>query len=160
MKKLIAMLLAVMLVMSFCMVPAMAEAVALGETNLVMDLGDLDECELTDEDIEEGVILFLTNEEETLEIVVACYEADVTLEDLYAELEEEAKDEENGITAYGTTTINDVEACFETIADGEDNFILYYIVDGENMVMISVWYADEDAGSLSAEIIGTLELAK
>lgn len=158
MKKIIAMLLAMMLVLSFAMVPAMAEAVAIGETNLTLDLGDLEEYELEDEDLEEGIIMVVGNEEETLEIVVMAYDAEgATLEDVQASM---AEDTESGITGSGTTTINGVDAFFMTITDGEDNYIVYFVLDGEIMLEITVWYADDAAGALSSEVMNTLALAK
>lgn len=160
MRKTIAMLCAFLLVCALGSVPALAEATALGESSLVMDQDQLMEYEFTEEDIEEGIFLILSNEEDTLEIVFSKLELQIPVEEFFAQLEADAQDPEKGITSYGTTAIHDVDAYFQTLTVDEENYILYFLLDGEDMVQITIWYADEEAGDLSAEIIGTLERAK
>lgn len=156
MKKLIAMLLAAMMVMSFCLVPAMAEEVAIDETSLVLDLGDLGLFELSEEDEEDGVLMIFGDEEETIVGVVMLLDAEGnTLADIEAL---ESEDLGEGIST-GYTTINDIETLFIAGEDEDGMFFNYYILEGEILVYIEFWCADENAAQLQNTVMSTLTRA-
>lgn len=149
MKKLISLLLVCLMLASVC---AVAEYTCIPDTSLKLDLGDMFEYELDWEDIENDAVMIFGDEDETVECYVFVYEMEgYTLADI-----EEEFSEEEGILAMGYTSINGVDALYMVLDDDGENYVVYFILDGDNVVEINFWYEDEDAAQLTGVVMATI----
>ena len=152
MKKLVALMLVVL--MTLTMTAAVAEIEMIGDTNLSLDLGDLEIYELTDEDAEDGVVLFFGDEDESMLCLVMTYDAEgLTLQ----ELAEEVMEDDETITASGYTTINGIECFCVVSADDEGNYVVYLTVVDDTAVQFFFAY-EEDSAELTGVVMNTLTL--
>lgn len=150
MKKLIALAFTALLLLTT--VPAFAELMTIPETNLKLDLGEMQAYELSQEDIDDSAVLSFGNQNDTVQAVAYVFEAeDVTLASLKEELEEDET-----TTAIGYTTINGVEALYWVCVEDGENYVCYFIMDGYNVVQIDFWYADHAAAQETGMVMATL----
>lgn len=146
MKKLVALLLAMLLLASV----ALAEVITIEGTSLSLDIGDLVEFELDEEDDEDAVMVF-GDEDETVECIVFVYPAEG---DTLADIEAELAEEENIQAGY--TTINGIEAYYCNYVEDGENYLEYFVIDGENIVLFSFWLGNEEGAALQAAVMNTL----
>ena len=150
MKKFLALLLAVMMMASV----ALADAIKLEGTTLSLTWDDAVEYELEAEDAEEGIVAVFGNEDETLVFTVYVEEFDGTLADIEAEYNEGIE----GLTIDGTgyATINGIECFLAVESEDGENYNMCYVMDGSNLVTIEIWYANDEASTLSGTVMATL----
>ena len=150
MKKFVALLLAAMMLL--LTVSALAEVVTIEGTSLQLDIGDMEVQDMDDDDFDEDCVLWLVNDDDTLECMIYVYDAEgAATEDL-----EELMSDMEGVTASGFTTINGVDTFFQVVTDDEEQYVLYYIIDDDMCAEIIFWYADDTAAQQSGEIMATI----
>lgn len=151
MKKLIC-LICLLAALCLCAL-ATAETLDLADTGYTVELPDcMAEYELSEKDVENGIVQVFKNEDETMEMDVAAYEPEFS----YDEIREEFENDEEIEAATGFTTINGIEALYIAFTVDDVNCICYYIIDDEAELDITFYFIDDEGGTLSGEIMSTL----
>lgn len=110
------------------------------------------EQDISDED-NEDLILLCANSEKTLLMMVFVHEAEgITLDDLLA-----AQPEDETVSSYGVTVINGVKTLYAVSNDDGDQYVTYYYAADDLVTSFVFWYENDEAASLSGEIMATLE---
>lgn len=150
MKKLLALMLTLLLVCS-C---ALAELMEINPGKLLIDVGDLTVYELTDEDLEEDIVLWFGNAE-TLDAVVYAFEEEgTTLDDVMDYMTEYSADT---ITSSGMMDVNGLEVfCMEETDEEGNHYLSYFLTPNDSVVQITFWYDGQQAARLANDVVSTL----
>lgn len=121
-------------------------------TGLTLNLTGLTLLELDADQLDDDMVLWFINDEESLICYTWVYAADdYTLADMADELADE-----EGCISSGYTTINGIDAYYWVGNDDGDTLVEYYVIDGENIVQISFVCENDAASQLSGQIMNTL----
>lgn len=153
MKKTLALVLAI--VTMLCAV-ALAETVDIDNTNAKLDIpAEIEEYELTDDEIEEGMVAFFANEDDTIEICVYVMEDSEpwTTDEMLEQYEEDTD-----VADKGTTNINGIEAVYAVYEGSDGTYVDYMFADGNNLVEVQFYVGDDNAKVLSQSIMNSLSL--
>lgn len=151
MKKLLALLLACLLL---CPAVLADTDYLLEDSGLTLTVPDTMTEQEPDEEDDEELLLACVNDDETLLMMIFCTEAEgLTLESVQELLSEDAS-----VSNYGVTIINGVETVFAVGEEDGTAYVAYFHVSDTVLTEFMFWYADDDAATLSGEIMATLRM--
>lgn len=149
MKKLLALLLACLLI---CPAALADVDYLLEDSGLTLTVPDAMTEQEPEEDDDEDLLLACVNDDETLLMLIFCTEAEgLTLDDV-----QEILSEDGTVSLYGVTIINGVETVYALGEEDGTAYVAYFHVSGAALTQFMFWYMDEEAASLSGEIMATL----
>lgn len=133
---------------------AAAEVLAIPGTDLTLDVDSLEPYEMTADDIEDGMVVLLGNDDDSLELCIYAYKVDgVTTDDLEAIA---LDDDGAALIDSEYITINGLKVfCMEEEYDGEP-YDSYMLMDNGVYVQITFSYTTKAAARQAVQIINTL----